>query len=75
MEYVVIFVLGVVAFAGWVFAYLLHGELSQKEEYIQDLLAENKAFASQLLRKETKACLSKRKRGLKSGGSTKSETA
>lgn len=75
MEYVVIVVLGVIAFAGWVAAYLLHGELSQKEEYIQDLLAENKAFASQLLRKETKECLSKRKRGLKSGGSTKSETA
>jgi hypothetical protein len=74
MEYVAIIALGVIAFVGWGFAYLLHGELSQKEEYIQELLVENQSIASQLLRKETKACLSKRKRGLKSGGSTKSET-
>ena len=74
-EYVVICILMVVAFLGWVAAYLLHGELVQKEEYIQDLLVENQAFASQLLRKETKACVNKRKRGLKSGGSTTSETA
>lgn len=74
-EYVVICILMVLAFLGWVATYLLHGELSSKEDYIQDLLAENQAFASQLLRKETKECLSKRKRGLKSGGSTKSETA
>lgn len=57
MEYIAITVIGVIAFAGWVFAYLLHGELSQKEEYIQDLLAENQAFASQLLRKETKKAI------------------
>lgn len=61
-EYVVIVILMVVAFLGWVAAYLLHGELSAKNDYMDDLLIENRALASQLLRKETKKAMANRKK-------------
>lgn len=66
MDYLVITILGVIAFLGWVFAYLLHGELSQKDEFIQELIQENAQLASSLLRKETKECMTKRKTRKKS---------
>ena len=70
MDYIVYTLLIVIAIFGWGFAYILHMELVEKEKMIDELLEENQKFASKLLRKEVGKCVSKRKRGLKSDGST-----
>ena len=70
MDYIVYTLLIVIAIFGWGFAYILHMELVEKERLIDELLEENQKFASKLLRKEVGKCVSKRKRGLKSDGST-----
>ena len=70
MDYIGYIFLGVLAIFGWGFAYILHMELVGKELEIDELLEENQKFASKLLRKEVGKCVSKRKRGLKSDGST-----
>jgi len=70
MQYIIYILLTFISIFGWGFAYMLHMELVEKERMLDELLEENQKFASKLLRKEVGKCVSKRKRGLKSDGST-----
>ena len=65
MEYGMIVFVFIIAIVGWLSAYLMYRELTIKEEFIQDLMQENKQLASKLLREGVQQCAKKRKTGIK----------